>query len=85
MSVNYVNSKVNQPSTSWDVYIKEAQRQLADLKEREKGLAEVIARFRMFRDRGEPWPLDRGDLADGLPVQYPGPVQLQHATQPIAL
>jgi hypothetical protein len=54
---NCVNGKVNHSSTSWDVYITEAERQLSAAKERERGLLEVIARFKMFRDRGERWPL----------------------------
>lgn len=54
---NRVKMKVNHRSTSWDVYITEAERQLSAAKERERGLVEVIARFKMFRDRGEPWPL----------------------------
>jgi hypothetical protein len=55
---NPVNVKVNHHSKSWDFYITEAESQLVAIKHRERGLLEVVARFKMFRDRGEPWPLE---------------------------
>jgi len=71
LTINHVNIKVNQLDKSWDVYIHDAESQLRAIKEREKGLIEVIARFKMFRDRGEPWPLSESASAprDSVPRQ----------------
>lgn len=47
----------------WDEAIQEAERQIADAKERIRGLKMSVETFRRLRDRGMSFPVNGGDNA----------------------